>query len=134
MKEPLLRAMRWQGPILIVTIVILTGCAVCRHRVLSDYGWAVEEGYKPEIVLYTTTPATQAAALWIWNGHTQVSVGDKWVSYGSLWDEPEYPLGTYCWRMNLDQYIEWLSDYKWLSKEPYIERPEWPRCKKADDR
>ncbi len=115
--------------VLISLIIILSGCALCRHRVLSDYGWAVEEGYKPEIVLYTTTPFTQAASLWIWNGHTQVRVGDKWVSDNALWNDPEYPLGTYCWKMTLDQYIDWLYGYKKLSAEPYVERPEWPRCK-----
>ena len=115
--------------VLISLIIILSGCALCRHRVLSDYGWAVEQGYKPEIVLYTTTPFTQAASLWIWNGHTQVRIGDKWLSGNKLMDEPEYPLGKFCWIMDLDQYIEYLYDYKDLSAMPYIEKAEWPLCK-----
>ncbi len=114
--------------ILVAIIIVLSGCTLCRHRVLSDYAWAIEQGYRPEIILYTTTPMTQAASLWIWNGHIQVSIGDKWLSGNELMDDPEYPLGKFCWRMNLDQYMDYLADYKKLSAEPYVERLEWPRC------
>lgn len=112
----------------ILAVIVLSGCTICRHKVLSDYAWAVEQGYRPEIVLYTTTPATQAASLWIWNGHTQSRVGDKWVLGSALWEDPEYPLGTYCWSMTIEQYIEWLYGYKESSQKPYIEQPDWPRC------
>ena len=113
---------------LIAAIIFLSGCAICRHKVLSDYAWAIKQGYKPEIVLYTTTLTTRISALGIWNGHVQARTGDKWISDGELFDRPEHPLGKYCWVMNLDQYIDYLSVYKRLSAEPYIERLEWPRC------
>ena len=113
---------------LIAAIIFLSGCTICRHKVLSDYAWAIEQGYQPEIVLYTATLATRISSLGIWNGHVQARTGDKWISDRGLSDRPEHPLGKYCWVMDLDQYIEYLYAYKRLSAEPYIERPEWSRC------
>ena len=122
-------------PISIIILAVfiglqIMGCMVCRHEALAHYGWAVENGYQPKIVLYTTTAATRIASLGIWNGHAQVKVGDKWI-YGNppmLHDSPEYPLGKYCWIMNLDQYVDYLKVYKELNSKPYIEREDWPRC------
>ena len=117
--------------LIVVLSLLLTSCLVCRHTVLAHYGWAVENGYEPKIVLYTTTTATRIASLGIWNAHVNVKVGDKWA-YGdppSLHDEPEYPLGKYCWEKDLAQYEAYLKRYKELSAMPYVERDDWPKCK-----
>jgi len=126
---------------LILTLCIaalLIGCAgqqVCRYKALAHYGWAVEEGLRPKIVLYTTTLATRIASLGIWNGHVLLRVereGKTFWIYGDppmLHDEPEYPLGKYCWVMDLNEYVDYLKVYKDLSARPYVERKDWPACK-----
>ena len=123
--------------------ILLIGCAgqqVCRYTALANYGWSVEEGYATKIVLYTTTLPTQIASLGIWNGHVLVMVekdGNIFWVYGfppGLSEEPEYPLGKFCWVMNLGQYMDYLGDYKYLSKQPYVERKEWPLCKSLTER
>jgi len=124
----------------IAFLVPVVGCLlVCRHMALAHYGWALEEGYEPEFVLYTTAPMTKAFSLWLFNGHVQVRVlrnGRKlWVSGypdPGLYEGPEHPLGEYCWSLNLSQYLEWLSMNKELAELPMPDKEfrdkNWPKC------
>ena len=109
---------------------------------LAHYGWAVEEGYKPEFVIFTTTPITKAWALWMFDGHAQATV---WKDGRRLWiagwpdpvlyETADFPLGKYCWVLDLPGYIEYLG---WIKEHLHDEKPlpaearieaNWPQCK-----
>lgn len=126
--------------IIAAILFLLSGCAgnlVCRHNAMAHYAWAVEEHLeRPEFVLFTTTTLTNIFSLGLYNAHVQLTVRDgngqrRWISGGfvvGLSDKPEYLLGKFCWAMDLKQYLEWMTDNRELSKQPFIERAEWPRC------
>jgi hypothetical protein len=124
----------------IAFLVPMMGCLlVCRHMALAHYGWAIEEGYKPEFVLFTTTPATKMLALGAFNGHVQATIlrdGKRlWIAGApdpGLYSTADYPLGEYCWTMDLPQYMEWLRENKELTERPMppeeYRKEHWPKC------
>lgn len=104
---------------LLIAISMMLGCngLVCRYRVMSHYAWAVEEGYKPEIITYQVSPAW---SMGVWDRHIQVRVkkGDQylWVDDSgeafSLSERPAFPIGEHYWKFTLPEYVDFLSKYK----------------------
>lgn len=104
---------------LLIAIGMLMGCSslICRYSVMSHYAWAIEEGYKPEIIVY------QVSAAWsmgVWDRHIQIRVKKDgrylWVddtggAY-TLSQSAAFPLGKHYWKFTVQEYMDFLSHYK----------------------
>jgi hypothetical protein len=104
---------------LLIVISLMTGCngLICRYRVMSHYAWAVEEGYKPEIITYQVSPVW---SMGLWDRHIQVRVKKDdqylWVDDSGesyyLSKNPAFPIGEHYWKFSLPEYVDFLSKYK----------------------
>lgn len=121
-------------PYISIFIILLSGCSLCRYQAVANYAKAVEDGHNPEIALYTVNPII---SLGIWNAHVQATYKENgkryWVSndMGIIREEPDYPIGEYCWIMNIQEYAEYLKNYKELSSRPMPSKEyrdkHWPK-------
>jgi hypothetical protein len=104
---------------LLITVNMIMGCnaLVCRYKVMSHYAWAIEEGYKPEIITYEVSPAW---SMGVWDRHVQVRIRKDdeylWVDDSgesfSLSRDPAFPIGEHYWKFTLPEYVDFLSKYK----------------------
>ena len=105
--------------VLVVVVATMTGCSglICRYRVMSHYAWAVEEGYKPEIISYQVSPLW---SLGVWDRHIQIRVQQDdrylWVDDSGesyfLSPSPAFPIGKHYWKFSLQEYMAFLAKYK----------------------
>jgi hypothetical protein len=108
--------------VLILVALMISGCAsglVCRHRVLTHYGWALEEGYRPEIVVYETSRTVQLMSLGMYDRHAQVRIKRAagrfvWLDDNGLRvtmsETPTYVPGRQ-WVFTLAEYMSFMSGY-----------------------
>lgn len=123
--------------LIVLLLLALSGCvSICRYQVLANAAWAIENGKKVDFVIYTTIPVI---SMGVYNAHIQASFVEDgkryWISNDNRYvsEDTDYSMGEYCWKLTLEQYIEWLKDNKELgarglpSKE-YRDRY-WPKTK-----
>lgn len=96
-----------------------------------------ENGHEPEFILYTTNPII---SLGIYNAHVQATYKVKnrrvWLGGNAQEsDEPTYPMGEYCWILNMQQYIEWLKVNREFSRKPMPSKEHrdkyWPKTREV---
>ena len=100
-------------PCIIALCILLAGCAnglVCRHTVMADAAWAVENGQTPEIVVYEVSPAW---SLGIYNAHAQVRTDQGWITeiFGMVTIDPNpaYPPVGWQKSCSVDEYMRLMA-------------------------